>query len=269
MANNLQDWWTAAGPVTRHTLMGCVGCTVLATLGVFEPHQLMLHWPSVWQHLEVWRPVTTFLFVGPLSGPNALSTVLNTGFLANFSRSVEDLVFPHQLAEHVFFLTVVSVICLVVAYVLHMHMLFSAFTMALLWVYCRRISTIFNLFGIDVPSDYFPFVILGFNYVMGGDIVGYCIGLGAAQCYLSLKDDLPRMQNLHLLPTPSIFFTLFPSTANTHPASAQSQPQVQEHQPPLEPSTHQQAFHRFQPGQPAATAEASARFRGAGRRLDD
>eukprot|EP00667_Euglena_gracilis_P018086 EG_transcript_19159 len=195
----LAKWLETCGPVTRGTILVSGMLTVLATAGVVPPYLLVLHWPSVLQHGQIWRPFTSLVFVGAVGNNNAFTTVMNYYMLASFSRTVEDEVFHRRLEDHLLFgLTAAALLWAAAAY-LEALFLAPAFTMALVWLVCQRSPCMYHVLGFSIPSKYFPFALIKVSYLLGGSPTLYIMGIVASYLYITLKYDLG------VLPTPRAF----------------------------------------------------------------
>jgi hypothetical protein len=54
-------------PFTKFYMGTALGLAVLTTLGVLSPYSLLLFWDKVFYNFQLWRLLTTYLFIGKIS----------------------------------------------------------------------------------------------------------------------------------------------------------------------------------------------------------
>jgi Der1-like family len=84
-ATRPEQWFRSLPIITRYWFGAVVAVTLAANVGVVRPSQLMFHWPSITKRMELWRIVTSFLYMGPVS----VNTVIRCYMLVTVSQRYE------------------------------------------------------------------------------------------------------------------------------------------------------------------------------------
>lgn len=80
-----QEWFQSLPFVTRSWFGASFLITLAANFGIVSPMQMILIWPAITEKFELWRLVTSFLFVGSFD----FSTLIAFYLLVQFSKQYE------------------------------------------------------------------------------------------------------------------------------------------------------------------------------------
>eukprot|EP01130_Rhizamoeba_saxonica_P019252 TRINITY_DN9900_c0_g1_i1.p1 TRINITY_DN9900_c0_g1~~TRINITY_DN9900_c0_g1_i1.p1 ORF type:complete len:233 (-),score=23.82 TRINITY_DN9900_c0_g1_i1:59-757(-) len=205
--NDVQSWWYNLPLVTRVLFTGSVVLTLGANFGVIPPAYLVLHFPSVYSKLEIWRLVTSFMFHGKLGFP----FLINMMFLVKYGQSLEREQF-RETADYVFMVLFCSSIILVAAYFLNLMIVGMSLIMSIIYYWARKNPdfTMTFFFGLKFKSAYFPWVLIGFRILMGGMPIAEIVGAFVGHLYFFLIDHYPAQTGRRYLNTPQFLKKLFP-----------------------------------------------------------
>jgi Derlin-2/3 len=80
-----QEWFRSLPYVTQKWFGASAIVTLAANFGIISPMQLVFHWSSISEKFELWRLVTSFLFVGSFD----FGTLMAVYLLVQFSKQYE------------------------------------------------------------------------------------------------------------------------------------------------------------------------------------
>jgi len=228
MADGIQAWWGGVPIVTRYLFAGSMGLTVIPNLlGVPSPYKLLLYLPAVYQHFEIWRLFTCFFFHGALG----FNFLMHMVFLLRYSQALEVGAFAGRTADYVWMLVVSCAQLLVVGTLMGFPILGMGLIMVILYVWSRKNPNVEMsfMFGIRFKSAYFPWVLIGFTFLLGGSPLLEIMGVIIGHIYFYLEDIYPLTGGRRLLQTPQFFNNLFPPQyAGQAPPGQQQQQQPQQ-----------------------------------------
>jgi hypothetical protein len=210
MADGVQEWWAGVPIVTRYLFAGSAGLTVAS--GIFpslvKPMSLVLLFPRIYQNFELWRVITCFLYHGRLS----FNFLMMMVFLLRYSQSLEQTVFAGRIADYVYMLLLTSTLLLVVGVLMDFYILGVGLIMVIVYVWSRKnpdVNMSF-MFGIRFKAAYFPWVLIGFELLTGGNPILMVIGVVVGHIYFYLEDIYPLTGGQRWLATPQWLVNLFP-----------------------------------------------------------
>ncbi|KPP66549.1 derlin-1-like, partial [Scleropages formosus] len=190
--------------ITRYWFAGSIIVPLIGKLGLVSPVYLVL-WPDYFLHkFQIWRPITSTLYfpVGPGTG---FLYLVNLYFLYQYSTRLETGAFDGRPADYIFML-LFNWICIVLLMIpLIMSVLY-------VWAQLNRDMIVSFWFGTRFKACYLPWVILGFNYIIGGSIVNELIGNLVGHLYFFLMFKYPMdLGGRAFLSTPQFLYRFFPS----------------------------------------------------------
>jgi Derlin-2/3 len=206
MTENTPDqWYKSLPPLTRIGLTTFFIATVLVQLEILNPNLLSLHWLLVIQKLQIWRLFTSVCFFGTFS----FRFIFQLYFFSSFSSKLEQNECFQQPGEYLFFLILqvllLDVISLILAWPTGMPMLGPALIFAIIYYWSRREPHAnLSFFSFTIKGYQFPFALLAFQILMGGNIWGDLLGLGSGHLYYFLKDVVPAEYGRVLISTPRL-----------------------------------------------------------------
>jgi len=220
---DIQSWWDNLPIATKYLFVGSFGLTLAGNFGLINPMLLILDWNMVIKSFQIWRLVTCFLFHGALGFP----FLINMLFLVRYAGSLESASFAGRLSDYLYMLMVYCGLLLVGGYFLHLYILAMGLIVALIYYWSRRNPDVIMtfLFGFQFKAIYFPWVLVGFNVLLGGSPIIYLLGIAAGHFYFFFQDVYPRVSGTSILKTPQFMYSLVPAQYNSWVQGAQVQQQ--------------------------------------------
>jgi Derlin-2/3 len=187
---DFQDIFNKMPKITRAYLVAIVSTTILISFNLLPYHYLILTYDGIFDRYWIWTLISnTFIF-----GKFSFQFVFQMFFLYfGFSR-LEKFYSPNRLPEFVYLLLVNYLFIFIIS------LLFDAYYMmgpqlafAVLYIWCKKepMERVQFMFGIVVNSAYFPWVVIGWTVLTGGNIINHLIGVASGHLYIFLKDVLP------------------------------------------------------------------------------
>jgi len=205
MDNTPEQWYKNLPVLTRIGLTAIFGVTVLVQLEILNPMLLALNWPMVVNKLQIWRLVTSVLFFGKFSFP----FLFQLYFFCSFSSKLEQNEIFSLPGDYLFFLIcqilLLDLISLVLAWPAGLPMLGPSLVFAILYYWSRRepYATL-NFFSFTIKGYQFPFAILFFQLLIGGNVWMDLLGLASGHVYYFLKEVVPAEYGYSFIKTPSL-----------------------------------------------------------------
>ncbi|KAF9433484.1 hypothetical protein BGZ76_009406 [Entomortierella beljakovae] len=193
MAIPVETWYYDVPLVTRLYATGAALVALGVQTGFTNAFQLYFDYRLVFYHQQFWRPITTFLYFGPLG----LDFVFHMFFLVRYSRMLEEGSFYGRTMDYAWmlFLSAFSLLCL--SPFVAMPFLGSPLAFTLVYIWSRRNPSIpLNFLGLFVfTAPYLPWVLLGFTLLLNshfptGDLMGIAVG----HIYYFFEDVWPKEQ---------------------------------------------------------------------------
>ncbi|KAG0056228.1 hypothetical protein BGZ83_005960 [Gryganskiella cystojenkinii] len=203
----IETWYYDVPLVTRLYFTGAALVALGVQTGFTNAFQLYFDYELVFYQNQFWRPITTFLYFGPLG----LDFVFHMFFLVRYSRMLEEGSFYGRTMDYAWmlFLSALALLCL--SPFVSMPFLGSPLAFTLVYIWSRRNPSIpLNFLGLFVfTAPYLPWVLLGFTLLLNshfptGDLMGIAVG----HIYYFFEDVWPKEQasgGRRYLETPSIF----------------------------------------------------------------
>lgn len=229
MAESFEAWWGSLGIITKFCLIVSVLCTCGFSFQIVPPQYLLIDLSATLWQLQLWRPLTATLFLGKFGFPWLMAIAM---LVMNLRRH-EDEDFVGRKGDMVWMMVILVAVLHVLAIVMGMMIVSFAFTMAIVWVWCKRhpdAQLSIQIFAFK--AIYFPWALMGFHLLMNMSIVDDIVGIVAGHVYVLLADILPRTHDIHLIKTPAFIQNYFgtmgaPSWQRGH--LPRDQPQEQRH----------------------------------------
>uniref|UniRef100_A0A2K6F8Y2 Derlin n=1 Tax=Propithecus coquereli TaxID=379532 RepID=A0A2K6F8Y2_PROCO len=167
--SDIGDWFRSIPAITRYWFAATVAVPLVGKLGLISPAYLFL-WPEAFLYrFQIWRPITaTFYFpVGPGTG---FLYLVNLYFLYQYSTRLETGAFDGRPADYLFMLLFNWICIVITGLAMDMQLLMIPLIMSVLYVWAQlnRDMIVSFWFGTRFKACYLPWVILGFNYIIGG-----------------------------------------------------------------------------------------------------
>ncbi|KAF6099095.1 derlin 1 [Phyllostomus discolor] len=187
--SDIGDWFRSIPAITRYWFAATVAVPLVGKLGLISPAYFVL-WPEAFLYrFQIWRPVTAAFFfpVGPGTG---FLYLVNLYFLYQYSTRLETGAFDGRPADYLFMLLFNWICIVITGLAMDMQLLMIPLIMSVLYVWAQlnRDMIVSFWFGTRFKACYLPWVILGFNYIIGGS---YPMDLGGRN-FLSTPQFLYR-----------------------------------------------------------------------------
>ncbi|XP_019327053.1 PREDICTED: derlin-1 [Aptenodytes forsteri] len=162
---------------------------------------------------QIWRPITaTFFFpVGPGTG---FLYLVNLYFLYQYSSRLETGAFDGRPADYMFMLLFNWICIVITGLAMDMQLLMIPLIMSVLYVWAQlnRDMIVSFWFGTRFKACYLPWVILGFNYIIGGSVINELIGNLVGHLYFFLMFKYPvDLGGRNFLSTPQFLYRWLPN----------------------------------------------------------
>ncbi|XP_065254046.1 derlin-1 [Emys orbicularis] len=211
--SDLGDWFRSIPLITRYWFASSIAVPLIGKLGLINPAYLFL-WPDAFiNRFQIWRPLTaTFYFpVGPGTG---FLYLVNLYFLYQYSSRLETGAFDGRPADYMFMLLFNWICIVITGLVMDMQLLMIPLIMSVLYVWAQlnRDMIVSFWFGTRFKACYLPWVILGFNYIIGGSIINELIGNLVGHLYFFLMFKYPMdLGGRNFLTTPQFLYRWLPN----------------------------------------------------------
>mmetsp|Transcript_56786 Transcript_56786/g.122755 ORF Transcript_56786/g.122755 Transcript_56786/m.122755 type:complete len:258 (-) Transcript_56786:102-875(-) len=225
MENTPEQWYKNLPILTRIGLTTFFLITVLVQLDILDPKLLSLHWPLVLNKLQVWRLLTSCCFFGTFS----FQFLFQLYFFSSFSSKLEQNEIFARPGDYLFFLItqilLLDVLSLVLSWPNGFPMLGPSLVFAILYYWSRR-EPYANLsfFSFTIKGYQFPFALVFFQLLIGGNIWMDLLGLATGHIYYFLKEVVPMEYGKNFISTPAFMVSLMTRYAGGGAATAGAAP---------------------------------------------
>jgi len=200
------DWYNGLPPVTRALGTSMVLSAAGLQLGLLSPGTFVMSWDRVVGHLEVWRCLSTFVFIGGFSF-NFLMQLL---MLHNYGISLENSTFLNRQADYLWMLLFGAAAFLLTSLVANLHFYASPLIFMLCYVWSRHNPeaqvSIMGFFR--VSGFYLPWAWCAMGVIMGGSPFPDLMGILVGHLYYFSTVLYPRRTGKDPLRTPGFVHTL-------------------------------------------------------------
>jgi hypothetical protein len=207
--SDIESWFKSLPPFTKIYLCASSITTLLVSIGIVSPYSVYYDSSLVFSNLQIWRLLTTFTFFGTFSFQFLISMVI----LVRFTRALETHPsFMNDFAGFMWAVSFMAAVMLLLSYIVTMPFLGSGLVFGLLYVWSKKDSDAAVPFwgGFMVKGYQFPFVLMAFRILLGGNVIDDLMGLLAGHLYYTLKEIVPHDYGYDLLKTPFFMRSLFP-----------------------------------------------------------
>jgi hypothetical protein len=206
--SSAEAMWAELGPISKFTLITTFACTAGFSFGLINPMLLVVNLSDLVWKLQVWRIVTASIFLGKFS----FGWLFGVAMLVMYVKRHEEDDFVGRKADMIWMITIIVAALHVAAFVFDMMLLSSAFTLALVWVWCRRHEDAqLSLYGFSFKAGIFPWVLVLFHICLGQSPFDDLVGILCGHMYYFLADIFPKTHNKHWVNTPQWLYNLVPN----------------------------------------------------------
>ncbi|XXQ31225.1 Derlin [Plasmodiophora brassicae] len=203
MAPSIEEWWAEIPPVTKALMIAAIGTTAVVSLGIVHPADLYLDTHAVVRHVQVWRLLTCFSFLGTIG----IGWFLQLYIISKYGATLEKEYFrgATSRADFVFMLVFsASVLVLASLVVPGLYFLGPSLVTVLIYVWSRSDPhTPVTFFGFRFQAWQVPFLLMVFHVLMGGSALPDIVGILAGHAYYFSTTVVPRAYGVTLVKTPA------------------------------------------------------------------
>ncbi|GAA5875171.1 hypothetical protein JCM16303_005033 [Sporobolomyces ruberrimus] len=151
-------------PITKIYLVGAVATSAAVQCNLVTPLQLYFTYRSCFEHGQLWRLVTCFLYWGPLS----LDFFFHLFFIMRYSKMLEETSFSNKRAEYVWLLIVSCTFLLILSPLSPSPFLSSPLSFTLVYLWSRLNPSVrLSLFGLlTITAPYLPYALCLFSWIL-------------------------------------------------------------------------------------------------------
>ena len=207
MAETFEAWWATIGIVTKVLMIISIFTTASFSFGFISPYSFTIDWSSFVWNLQLWRPITSMLFLGKFGFP----WLINIAMMVMYLRKHEDEDFQGRTADLVWMIFILCASLHFVAFFLGLPLVSHAFSMSLVWIFCKRHEDAqLKIMSFAVRASLFPWAMTAFHLILGQDWFSDVVGIVGGHVYFFLADILPKTHNITLIRTPALLYQWFP-----------------------------------------------------------
>jgi len=192
MASTPEEWFKNLPVVTKYYFIGAVATTILVSFGVITPFMIYLDFDLIFKKFQFWRLITCFFFFGAFSLPFLFQIFI----LTRYFQYLEDGYYQgaRGTADLVFMILFGASIMLVIGYFWSsLFFLGPAMVFMALYVWSRRDPHKEVIFwGFRFQAWHFPFVLLLFSILIGGNPVLDVVGIIVGHIYYFFNDNCSK-----------------------------------------------------------------------------
>uniref|UniRef100_A0A0L8GRN5 Derlin n=1 Tax=Octopus bimaculoides TaxID=37653 RepID=A0A0L8GRN5_OCTBM len=167
-SNDIGDWFRSIPRITKFWFVGSIVLPIAARFGLLSPIWLILRYEFVVYKFQIWRLLTSVLYY-PTSGPQGFHYLLNLYFLYSYSVRLETGTFLGRPADYVTMLCFNWICLILIGLTADLLLLMDPMVLSVLYIWCQlnKDTTVTFWFGTRFPAMYLPWVLLGFNLIVG------------------------------------------------------------------------------------------------------
>uniref|UniRef100_A0A3Q4GXM8 Derlin n=1 Tax=Neolamprologus brichardi TaxID=32507 RepID=A0A3Q4GXM8_NEOBR len=202
--SDIGDWFRSIPFITRYWFAASIAVPLIGKLGLVDFRNLLLFPEMVFSRFHIWRPVTATLYF-PITPNTGFLYLVNLYFLYHYSTRLETGSFDGRPADYIFML-LFNWICIVLLMIpLIMSVLY-------IWAQFNKDTVVSFWFGTQFKAHYLPWVILAFNFIIGGSFVNELTGNLVGHLYFFLMFKYPMdLGGRAFLSTPEFLYRFFPN----------------------------------------------------------
>ncbi|XP_007558125.1 derlin-1 [Poecilia latipinna] len=212
--SDIGDWFRSIPLITRYWFAASIAVPFIGKLGLVDFRNLMLFPELVFSRFQLWRPVTATLYF-PVTPNTGFLYLVNLYFLYHYSTRLETGAFDGRPADYVFMLLFNWICIVITGLLMDMRLLMIPLIMSVLYVWAQFNSEMIVSFwfGTRFKAHYLPWVILVFNFIIGGSFMNELTGNLVGHLYFFLMFKYPMdLGGRSFLSTPDFLYRFFPNT---------------------------------------------------------
>ncbi|KAF9337919.1 hypothetical protein BG006_001497 [Podila minutissima] len=198
-------------PIVTRTLLTA---TILISFGIavhaISYYSVMLDFQAIMYRFHIHRLFTPFFVTGV-----SFNMLFDLYFLFTYGSQLEQSTFAGRSADFAWFIIFTCLSSSVIANYMGLPYLFQSLLIAVIYLWSQSNSDriVSFMFGIQFKAVYFPWVLMAYNFVLGGAMIPWSMIIGAASAHLYyfLDSQYPAMGGPRLIPTPSLLYRILPA----------------------------------------------------------
>jgi len=206
--SEIMQWFNNLPQFTRYWFGLSVVFPIAGRIGLVNPYHMILTSDFIYK-FQLWRPLTALFFY-----PMKFHFLINLYFLYSYSLRLETDQFNGRPADYLFLLIFNWLSIVLISLFMNVMLLMDPMVLSVLYIWCNlNKEVIVNFwFGTQFKALYLPWVLLGFNIIMGGGGVDEVIGIVVGHLYYFVFFKYPEEYGgTPLISTPSFLYHYFPS----------------------------------------------------------
>ncbi|KAF3691619.1 Derlin-1 [Channa argus] len=211
--SDIGNWFRNIPFITRTWFAASIALPLIGRLGLISGGHLILIPEFVFKRFHLWRPVTATLYF-PVNHSTGFLYLFNLYFLYHYSTRLETGAFDGRPANYIFMLLFNWICIVITGMLMDMQLLMIPLVMSVLYVWAQfNKDTIVSFwFGTRFKAHYLPWVILAFNFIIGGSFIDELTGNLVGHLYFFLMFKYPMdLGGRAFLSTPDFLYRLFPN----------------------------------------------------------
>eukprot|EP00002_Diphylleia_rotans_P007003 TRINITY_DN1647_c0_g1_i2.p1 TRINITY_DN1647_c0_g1~~TRINITY_DN1647_c0_g1_i2.p1 ORF type:complete len:252 (-),score=45.92 TRINITY_DN1647_c0_g1_i2:141-896(-) len=208
MSQQIQDWFNGLPPVSRFVVTAFGATAFLAHFNIVPFGKIVFDWVDITSRFEIWRLITPFFVIGKLD----LNFLIYFMYIVRYLPTLETESYNGDTAKFVFALGCISSVIMVAVVYLGGAFFGHSLVFAIIYLWSRyypNINMTF-MFGFQFISAYFPWVLIGFTYLMGANPVLPIVGVVSAHLFYYLDRELPTKTGRTYINVPGFLYNYFP-----------------------------------------------------------
>ncbi|CAI9715442.1 Hypothetical predicted protein [Octopus vulgaris] len=208
-SNDIGDWFRSIPRITKFWFVGSIALPLAAKFGLLSPVMLILRYDFVVYKFQIWRLLTSVLYY-----PVGFHYLLNLYFLYSYSVRLETGTFLGRPADYIALLCFNWICLIIIGLTAGLFYLMDPMVLSVLYIWCQlnKDITVTFWFGTRFPAMYLPWVLFGFNLIVGDGGLFELIGILVGHLYFFLKFKYPQdFGGPQLITTPQFLYKYFPS----------------------------------------------------------
>ncbi|KAF0539102.1 putative Derlin-1 [Gigaspora margarita] len=209
--NEIVAWYRSIPTCTRFLFTSFLAITLAGNFGLVNVYSLLYYPRIIFTKYQIWRIYTPFFYY-----TLDLNGAIQLYLLYRYSSELETTRFIARTADYVYFLLVEAGLILIFGWLLGIMLLNQCLVMAIIYLWSQefRESIVTFIFGIRFKGSYFPWVLLAFDVLRGGDVLSTAVGIIAGHIYYYLQELYPATGGSRLLNTPQLLYRYFPPSSS-------------------------------------------------------
>lgn len=212
-SNDIGDWYRGIPQITKYWFTGSIVLPLIGRFGFVNAMNLVLDYNSIVYRFQIWRLFTSVLYF-PILPQTGFMYLLNLYFLYSYSSRLETGAYQGRPADYLYLILFNSICLIVIGMIAEIRLLMNLLILSVLYIWCQfnREQIVQFWFGAQFKAMYLPWVLVGFNMIIGSGSWQELIGIFVGHLYFFLMFKYPQdFGGYQFLQTPSFFYKYLPN----------------------------------------------------------